>query len=161
VTAGVYLPNLFQSPDTTFRIEYSNSSSFNFTHGTYVDGYIRKGQVPSHFEGTAGEDLFFRLTQRLEQRLMVGIELDLARRGRTQAGTAFATKELHRHVGVDVSYRHSENLTLQLGARLEWARNRDFAAGDNDVNQVYTLEVTYAFDAAFGAGDRAAKPPEQ
>ena len=161
VTAGVYLPNLFQSPDTTFRIEYSNSSSFNFTHGTYTDGYLRKGQVMSHFVGTAGEDLFFRLTQRLEQRLLVGIELDLARRGRTQAGTAFGTKELHRHVGVDLSYRHSKDLSLQLAARLEWVRNRDFVAGNNDLNQVYTLELTYAFDAAFGAGERGTKPPEQ
>ena len=160
VTAGVYLPNLFHSPDTTFRLEYSNSSSFNFTHGTYTDGYLRKGAVLSHFEGTAGEDLFFRLTQRLEQRLLVGVELDLARRGRTQAGTAFGPKELHRHVGVDLSYRHSTNLTLQAAARLEWVRNRDFVAGNNDLNQVYTLELTYAFDAAFGAGERGTKPAE-
>ncbi len=161
VTAGVYLPNLFQSPDTTFRIEYSNSSSFNFRHGTYTDGYIRKGHVLSHFEGTAGEDLFFRLTQRLKERLLVGIELDLARRGRTEAGAPSGTKELRRYLGVDLSYRHSKHLSLQLAARLEWARNRDFVYGDDDINQVYTFELTYSFDAAFGAGERATRPPEQ
>jgi hypothetical protein len=151
---GLYLPNLFLSPDTTFRVEYSNTSSFNFTHSTYADGYIRKRQVLSHFEGTAGEDLFFRLTQRLDRRLDVGIELDLARRGRTRAGLQFATKELHRHVGVDVSYRHSRNLTLNAAFRLEWVSNRGFVAGDDDINQMYTLSVTYALDAAYGAGRR-------
>jgi hypothetical protein len=151
---GLYLPNLFLSPDTTFRVEYSNTSSFNFTHGTYTDGYIRKGHVLSHFEGTAGEDLFFRLTQRLDKRLMVGMELDLARRGRTQAGLEFATKELHRHFGVDVSYRHSKNLTLNAAFRLEWVDNRDFVPGNDDVNQVYTVSITYAFEQAYGAGKR-------
>ncbi len=115
----------------------------------------------SHFEGTAGEDLFFRLTERLDKRLMVGIELDLARRGSTKAGDQFGTKELHRYVGVDLTYRHSKNLSLQMGARLEWVKNRDFVAGNNDINQVYTFELTYAFDAAFGAGERAARPPEK
>jgi len=158
---GLYLPNLFQSPDTTFRVEYSRTTSFNFTHSTYTDGYIRKGQVLSHFEGTAGEDLFFRLTQRLKPQLMVGIEVDLARRGRTQAGFAFSTKEINQHFGVDLSYQHSKNLSLQLGARLEWVRNRDFVSGDNDFNQVYTFALTYAFDVAFGAGGRAAKSPDR
>lgn len=157
---GLFLPNLFQSPDTTFRVEYSHTTSFNFTHGIYTDGYVRKGHVLSHFEGTAGEDLFFRLTQRLEKRLMVGIELDFARRGSTKAGEQFGTKELHRYVGVDLTYRHSKSLSLQAGARLEWVDNRDFVAGNNDINQVYTIELTYALDAAFGAGERATRPPE-
>jgi hypothetical protein len=151
---GLYLPNLFLSPDTTFRVEYSNTSSFNFTHSTYTDGYIRKGQVLSHFEGTAGEDLLFRLTQRLDKRLMVGIDLDFAKRGRTTAGLEFATKEEHWYVGVDVSYRHDKNLTLNAAFRLEWVDNRDFVAGNDDINQVYLFSITYAFDSMYGAGKR-------
>jgi len=150
---GLYLPNLFLSPDTTFRVEYSNTSSFNFTHSTYTGGYIRKGHVLSHFEGTAGEDLFFRLTQRLDKRLMVGMELDLARRGRTTSGLAFSTKENYWYVGVDVSYRHTKNLTLQAGFRLEWVDNREFVAGNDDINQVYLVGITYAFDATYGIGN--------
>lgn len=157
---GLYLPNLFGFADTTFRAEYSNSSSFQFTQGVWTDGYIRKGQVISHFEGTAGEDLFFRLTQRLEKRIEVGIELDLARRGRTEFGLAFATKELRRTVGVDVSYKHSDALSLNFGARLEWVNNRDYIPGQRDINQVYTVEVTYAFDKTVGAGERRARPRE-
>jgi hypothetical protein len=80
----------------------------------------------------------------------VGVEVDLARRGRTAQGTAFLTKELHRHVGMDISYRHSKNLTLTLATRLERVRNRDFIAGNNDFNQLYTFEVTYAFDSPYG-----------
>lgn len=158
---GLYLPNLFMSPDTTFRVEYSNSSSFQFTHSIWRDGYVRKGHVLSDFEGTAGEDLFFRLTERLDKQLEVGIEFDLARRGRTEQGLAFATKELHRYVGVDVSYRHSKNLSLNFATRFEWVRNRDFVAGNNDVNQVYTMEATYAFDTTYGAGRRGGLPPEE
>jgi Capsule assembly protein Wzi len=158
--AGVYLPNLFGSSDTTFRFEYSNSSSFQFTHGVWTDGYVRKGQVISHFEGTVGEDWFFRLTQRLSKQIDVGMELDLARRGRTEAGFQFATKELRRYVGVDVSYKHSDALSMNVGTRLEWATNRDFVAGQSDINQVYMLEVTYVFETAIGAGERASFPRE-
>ncbi len=158
---GLFLPNLFGSPDTTFRVEYSYTTSFNFTHGIYTDGYVRKGQVVSHFEGTKGEDLYFRLTQRLKPQLMLGFEVDLARRGQTQAGLAFGTKELNRRFGVDLTYQHSKNLTLQMGAALEWVENRDFVSGNNDINQVYTFALTYSFDGAFGAGARATKSPDR
>ncbi len=153
-TVGLYLPNLFRSPDTTFRVEYTNTSSFNFTHGIYTDGYVRKGFVLSHFVGTGGEDLFFLLTQRLDKRLMVGMELDFAQRGRTTAGLVFATKEQRSHFGVEVSYQHSKNLTLNAGFRLEWVNNRDFIPGNDDFNQVYTVSVTYAFEKSYGAGKR-------
>ncbi len=151
---GLYLPNLFLSPDTTFRVEYTNTSSFNFTHSIYTDGYIRKGILLSTIAGTAGEDLFFRLTQKLDKRLMVGLDLDFSQRGRTTSGLAFATKENYWYVGVDVSYRHSKNLTLQAGFRLEWVRNRGFIEGNDDFNQVYTVSLTYEFEKTYGAGKR-------
>lgn len=155
---GIYLPNLFLSQDTTFRAEYSWSSSFQFTHAIWQDGFSRKGQVISDFEGTHGEDLYFRLTQKLDPRLDVGIELDFARRGQTQKGLEFAPKELHRYFGVDLSYKHSNALSLNVGARLEWVKNRDFVAGKNDINQVYTAAVTYTFGPTVGAGRRASLP---
>ena len=155
---GLYLPNLFLSPDTAFRVEYSNSSSFQFTHGVWQDGFNRKGHVIPHFEGTAGEDLFFRLTHQLDKKLEVGIDLDLARRGRTQKGFEFSTKELHRYFGVDVSYKYSPAMSLNFETRLEWVNNRDFVQGKRDINQVYTAAVTYAFDPNLGTGRRARLP---
>jgi hypothetical protein len=110
--------------------------------------------------GTAGEDLFFRLTQRLTKQLEVGMDLDLARRGRTEYGLAFSTKELRRYFGVDVSYKHSDALSLNFGARLEWVDNRDFIPGQDDINQVYTVAVTYTFDKLLGAGERTSRPRE-
>jgi membrane-associated phospholipid phosphatase len=156
--AGLYLPNLFLSPDMTFRVEYSNTSSFMFTHGTWTDGYVRKGDVIGHFEGTAGEDLFFRLTRRLDKNLDVGVELDLARRGRTEKGFEFSTKELHRSLGVDLSYKHSPALSLNLESRLEWVNNHGFVQGNRTLNQVHTAAVTYAFDPKLGTGRRASLP---
>ena len=157
---GVYLPNFLESPDTTFRFEYSNSSSFQFTHSVWQDGYSRKGQVISHFEGTVGEDWYVRLTQRLNPQIDVGIEFDLARIGRTQKGLEFATKELRRYFGVDVSYQHSPTLSLNFAGRLEWTNNLDFVPGRQEVNQVYTAAVTYAFEPTIGAGRRATVPPK-
>jgi hypothetical protein len=156
--AGVYLPNLFGSPDTTFRFEYSNSSSFQFTHSVWQDGYERKGQVISHFEGTVGEDWFLRLTQRLNPQIDVGIEFDMARIGRTEKGLEVATKELKRYFGVDVSYRHSPALSLSFAGRLEWTNNLDFVPGRQEVNQVYMATVTYAFEPTIGAGKRETAP---
>ena len=155
---GVYLPNLFMSPDTTFRVEYANTTRVQFAHGVWQDGYERKGQVISHFIGTKGDDLFFRLTQRLNPQIDVGVEADLARVGRTQFGLAFATKELRRYVGMDVSYRHSPALSLSLAGRVEWTKNLDFVEGRQEVNQVYMATVTYAFEPTIGAGKRATAP---
>ena len=157
---GLFLPNLFGSPDTTFRFEYSNSSSFQFTHSVWQDGYTRKGQVISHFEGTVGEDWFVRLTQRLNPQIDVGIEFDMARIGRTEKGLEFSTKELKRYVGVDVSYRHSPALSLNFAGRLEWTNNLDFVAGREEVNQVYMATVTYAFETTIGMGKRATASSE-
>lgn len=155
---GVYLPNLFMSPDTTFRFEFTNTTRFQFTHGVWSDGFERKGQVISDFVGTNGQDFFFRLTQRLSPEIDVGIEFDLARIGRTQAGLEYSTKELKRYFGVDVSYKHSPALSLNFATRLEWVTNRDFVQGKKDINQVYTAAVTYAFDPIIGAGKRATVP---
>jgi hypothetical protein len=157
---GVYLPNLFGSPDTTFRFEYSNSSAFQFTHGVWQDGYTRKGQVISHFEGTVGEDWFVRLTQRLNPQLDVGIEFDWARIGRTEKGLEFATKELRRYVGADISYRHSSTLSLIFAGRLEWTNNLDFVPGRREFNQVYTAAVTYTFESTIGMGKRTTASPD-
>jgi len=156
--AGLYLPNLFLSPDTTLRVEYTNTSSFNFTHSTWRDGYRRKGHALAHFVGSVGEDLFIRYTHRMTPALEVGLELDLARRGGTAIGQRFGTKELHRHVGVDLSYRHSPRLTLGIAGRLEWVRNREFVAGQDDVNWVSMVEATYGFEDGPGAGTRRVRP---
>jgi hypothetical protein len=131
---GVYLPNLFMSPDTTFRFEFTNTTRFQFTHGIWTDGFERKGQVISDFVGTNGQDFFFRLTQRLSPAIDVGIEFDYARIGRTQKGFEYATKELKRYVGVDVAYTHSPALSLNVAARLEWVTNREFVQGQHDIN---------------------------
>jgi membrane-associated phospholipid phosphatase len=156
--AGIYLPNLFSSPDMTFRFEYSNTSSFQYTHGTWLDGFIRKGHVISHLAGTAGEDWFFRLTRRVDKKLEVGAEFNLSRRGRTQKGFEFSTKELHRYVGFDMTYRHSPAMTVSLDTGVEWVYNRDFVAGNRDVNLVNLASVTYAFDPKIGTGERATLP---
>jgi membrane-associated phospholipid phosphatase len=155
---GVYLPNLFMSPDTTFRFEFTNTTRIQFTHSVWQDGYERKGQVISDFVGTNGQDFFFRLTQRLSSEIDVGIEFDLSRIGQVESGQAFATKELKRYFGVDVSYKYSPALSLNVAARLEWVTNRDFVQGQKDINPVYMAAVTYAFDPTIGAGKRATLP---
>ncbi len=157
---GLYLPNLFMSPDTTFRVEYAKTTRFQFTHSVWADGFERKGQVVSHFIGTKGEDLFVRLTHRLDPRIELGVELDLARIGRTAGGLAFATKEVMRSVGADVSYTHSPALSLHFASRLEWVDNRDFVPGQRDVNYVQTVAVTYTFGPTIGGGARRTVPPK-
>jgi Capsule assembly protein Wzi/PAP2 superfamily len=157
---GLYLPNLFLSPDTTFRIEFTNTTRIQFTQGTWQDGYQRKGQVISTFVGTKGQDLFVRLTQRLNPQIDVGIEFDWARIGQTQYGLAFGTKEKKLSFGVDVSYQHSPQLSLNFAGRLEWTNNLDFVPGRQEVNQIYTAAVTYAFEPTIGTGKRATVPPK-
>jgi hypothetical protein len=160
VTVGMFLPNFLMLSDTTLRVEYTNASRIQFTSGTWQDGYQRKGQVISHSAGTKGEDFFVRLTHKLNPQTDVGIEFDMARIGQTQFGLAFDTKELRRHFGVDVSYRHSPFLSLNFAGRLEWINNLDFVPGRQEINHVYTASVTYAFESTVGAGKRTTASPE-
>ncbi len=36
-----------------------------------------------------------------------------------------------------------------------------FIPEGNDINQAYAFELTYVFDAAFGAGGKVTKPPSK
>lgn len=159
-TVGLYLPNLFLSPDTTFRFEASSTSDINFTHSVWRDGYERYGQVISTFEGTAGQDLFFRLTHKLDKDLEAGLEVDLARIGATNAGPYNKPiREFSRYVAGDLSYKYSDNLSFRFGTRFEYDENRDFVVGNSGPNFVQTVEATYTFDRSYGAGERATLPP--
>ncbi len=151
IIAGLYLPNLLYSPVTALTLEYSNTSTLQFNHGTWRSGFGRKGHVLSHFIGTKGEDLLVRLTHRPVGTVEVGLEFDMARRGDITA-SGESLKERHRHVGLDLSYQHSAALSLQVEGRVEWVRNRDFVANDDDVNLVGLVTGTYAFGRSYGAG---------
>jgi hypothetical protein len=157
IIVGAYLPNFLLSRTTTFVVEYSNTSTLQYNHSTWTSGYGRKGHVLSHFEGTKGEDLFFRLTHRPVGTVEIGLEFDMARRGQiTLPGESL--KERHRHAGMDLSYQHSNELSLQLMGRVEWVANRNFIAGDDDVNVLGLLTATYRFGQSYGLGPHENEP---
>jgi hypothetical protein len=157
VTVGLYLPNLFRSSATTLVVEYSNSSTFQFRHATWRTGFSRKGDVLSHFEGTGGEDFFVRLTHRPIGTVEVGLEFDMARVGQvTIPGSS--RKERHNDVGLDISYQYSADFSFQLAGRVEWVKNRDFLAGEGDVNLIGLLTATYNFGQSYGVGPRKSGP---
>jgi membrane-associated phospholipid phosphatase len=158
-TLGAYFPNLFGSPDTEFRAEFSKAGGIQFVHGEWGPDWTRYGHGMATFIGPGGEDLFFRLVQHFNPQLAVGFELDFARIGSrlTPFDTSIPTMRKNA-AGVDVTYQYSPGLSLNLAARLEWVKNRDHVQGESDINQVYTAAVTYAFAPDLGWGRRATVP---
>jgi membrane-associated phospholipid phosphatase len=154
-TIGAFFPNLFDSPNTDFRFEFTHAGGIQFVHSTWGPDWTRYGQVMSTFVGPNGEDIFFRLSQRFDEKVQVGLEGDFALIGARNTSFDESIPMMRKsYVGVDVTYQHSPALALNLGARLEWFKNRDHVIGQNGINQVYTAAVTYGFGPQLGAGKR-------
>jgi len=142
---GMYTPNLFQRPNMDFRVEYTLTTSYSFTHGIYSTGYSYKGNPIAHFIGTKGDDLYMRFTRRLDKNWLLGMEADNATVGSTQADQAFGTKEKRRFAGIDISYRYSRSWSFFAAYRLQRTENIGFVSGKDDTNNVLTLGVTHSF----------------
>jgi hypothetical protein len=142
--AGLHAIGLFGQEGLDARFEYANSSSKSFTHFQFTEGYRTRGSVISHFIGTAGENYYSRVTNRLTPNAMLGLELDRGVIGSTTHSFR-GPKERYVAGAIDISYRFSETLALFAQYRLGHTENRDFVRGDNGFDHLLRFELTRSF----------------
>jgi len=144
---GLYLPNFLQRNDTEFRVEWAMSTSIDYTHSIWTNGISYQGFPMAHYMGTRGQDLYFRLAERVLPNLQIGSEFGFAKVGSTEFAQVNLPREQVTYAGADISYRPIPALSLLLGYRYERIDNNDFVADQRANNQIVRLQATYSFAA--------------
>jgi hypothetical protein len=142
---GVYFPNFFRRGDTEFRVEWTQTTSFSFSHGIYTDGYSHDGFPIAHYVGTRGQDLYFRVAERVDPRLQVGLEFGVAKVGPTDIRLLNVPREERKYAGIDLSYRATDRFSLLFGYRYERVEHANFTANQQETDHIVRLEATYSF----------------
>jgi Capsule assembly protein Wzi len=142
---GIYSPNLFGSAQTELRIEYAATSRIQFNNALYTSGYSYKGRPIAHFIGTRAQDFYVRIGHWFSPDLLIGVEFDRARIGPVLFNTVNLPREKRFAVGLDLSYRFSEALTLFGAYQFSSSDNAGSVPALDVTNHLFRVEATYAF----------------
>jgi hypothetical protein len=141
---GVHAINIFGQRGIDARFEYARSSFFSFTHDQFSDGYFTRGHVISHVMGREATDIMSRVTNRLREDLMLGLELVRSEVGNTRQGFR-RPKERSLGGAIDLSYRFAENYALFAQYRVRQVENRNFDPGADGFDHFLRFELTRYF----------------
>ena len=141
---GVHFLGLFGQDWLDARFEYARTSPLSLNHSQFTDGYSTRGHVISDFVGTDGRDYFARVTARLTQNLMLGVDIDRAVIGSTVINFP-GPQERRLAGGIDVSYRFWDRYSLFAQYLVSDVKNRHFRAGDDGFDHLVRLELTRSF----------------
>lgn len=142
--AGVHLLGLFGREGLDARFEWASTSQLSYVHSQFYSGYWTRGHVISHFIGNEGTDYYSRVTQRLGQNLMLGLELDRSEIGST-TNAVLLPKQRRLAGGIDVSYRFWDHYSVFTQYLLSNVENRGFRTGDDGLDHLLRLELTRSF----------------
>jgi hypothetical protein len=144
---GVNLSGLFGFPGLAARFEYALTTSIMFNHSLYTSGFTYRGDPLSHFVGTEGEDLYWRVSNRLTPNLMLGLELERATIGSVAfvGPSGAVAKEERKSIGADLSYKLTRELSLFGAYQFSRRTNRDFVSGDSGDDHLLRLELTHSY----------------
>jgi hypothetical protein len=142
---GVFATGLLGLPDVDGRVEYARTTSIQYNHTQFTDGFSYRRAVLSHFIGNEGSDLFARVTNRLTPDFLLGLELNFAQIGPTANDLQTRPREKRTALGVDLSYRLSKRQTLFGAYQFTAVKNRDFVTSSSDNDHLLRLEFTHSF----------------
>jgi hypothetical protein len=141
---GLQLIDLFGMEGLEARFEHAQSSSQSFTHNQFYRGHWTRGAILSHFIGADGSDYYWRITRRLGEDLMVGVELNRSVIGSTVNGFA-GPKEERTGGSLDLSYRLRERYALFAQYQVMKVKNRGFRSGDDGLDHLLRVDLTRSF----------------
>jgi len=142
--AGWYLPDLFGNGTTDLRFEFFHGNQILYTHSTFPSGYIYRGVPIGHSQGGATEDYFTRLSHWVDPRTVLTLDHAYTTRGTfgILPGQAIEEKHLLRG-GVDLPITTDLQGRVMYG--IEWIRNMNLVAGDDRVNQLGMVELSWRY----------------
>jgi len=116
---GVYIPQVFKSSTTDFRIEYADTdirrrlqgdSAQWYNNGIWTSGMRYRGFPLGHWMGTDAIDLFIRTTSFLTDDIQLGADVDFYERDRGQP-----VHEKGREAGLDLTWWLSSQTQITVG----------------------------------------------
>ena len=141
---GVHLIGLFGQDWLEARFEYARTSPQSYNNDQFISGYWTRGHVIGDFIGTNGRDYFARVTARVTQDLMFGVNFDRAIIGSTTFN--FTSPQEERLGGsLDVSYRFADRFSIFAQYLVSDVKNRNFRAGDSGIDQLLRVQFTASF----------------
>lgn len=142
---GFLFSGFLWDPKLDFRLELAKTSNIQFTHSFYSSGFVNRGGVMSHFIGTNGSEFYARLSRWMSPDVLMGLDVSLARIGSTDSSLAGAPREKRDTVGLDLSYRMSNNSTVFMKYNFGRVENRDFVTHKTEKDSLLRFEFTRKF----------------
>jgi hypothetical protein len=127
IVFGVYIPQVFRSSTTDFRIEYADTdvrrrlngmSAQWYNNGTWTSGMRYRGFPLGHWMGTDAIDLFIRTTSFLTDDIQLGADVDFYERDRGKP-----VHEKGREAGVDLTWWLSKQIQVTAGYTFQRIHN--------------------------------------
>jgi len=124
---GVYIPQVFRSSTTDFRIEYADTdirrrlqgnSAQWYNNGVWTSGMRYRGFPLGHWMGTDAINLFVRTTSFLTDDIQVGANVDFYERDRGQP-----VHEKGREAGLDLTWWLSSQIQITAGYTFQRIHN--------------------------------------
>ena len=125
---GVYVPQLFAGDTADLRIEYADTDFTRrnttfpgvwYNNGTFTTGMRERGLPLGHWIGTDAAALFARVTRQMGAQLLLGLNLEIAQRGRGSG----PVHEEKREAAFDLTWWFSHATQLGVGYARQWVRN--------------------------------------
>ena len=119
IVFGVYIPQVFRSSTTDFRIEYADTdirrrlqgdSAQWYNNGKWTSGMRYRGFPLGHWMGTDAIDLFIRTTSFLTDDIQLGANVDYYERDRGKP-----VHEKGREAGLDLTWWLSSRTQITVG----------------------------------------------
>jgi len=142
---GFLLTGFLGDPKLDFRLELAKTTDIQFTHGIYTSGFTNRGSVLSHFIGTDGSEIFTRLSRWINPNLLLGFQVSRAEIGSTTGNPSASPKEKRNSLGLDLSYRFSNQYSIFIKYDFSQVENRGFVASDTEYDNLFRIEFTRKF----------------
>ena len=146
--AGFYVPRLTNDGRNDFRFEFFQGNQILYTHGTFPEGYIYKGQPIGHSQGGATQDFFCRGSHWFGVRNNLALEYIYTNRGKVGripvAGVDQAIEK--KHAGrIFWNLPLYGNVDANLAYGIEKVENVNLVAGADRTNQLAVFQLRYNY----------------
>ncbi len=151
--AGIFIPRLTDDGKTQFRLEWMQntfsqdiSPTVWYIHSPYVCGWTNDRMILGHPAGGDSWELFARVTRDISPKATLGVDFSHQWRGELLLKNfGFSAQEKHYRGGIDLDYFFTDSLELWARMAVEKVENFNLTPGDDRINYVFRLSLTYRF----------------
>ena len=157
--AGVYFTDPLDTGNTDFRIEYTHINNFVYFPTHPWQDYLYQGEYIGNSLGPDADQLYFKLTHYLSDRLNLSLSYNQERHGEGQVGIPLPSDPIIANENIflsgiiekqqayqaEISYTVSPQWEFSVGAIWENIKNKDNNIGVDEKNTYFQMELNYQF----------------